>query len=79
MILDLSLPGLDGSGSAAPVAPCQARRAGLILTAPRRWAKRVSGLQSGADDYLCKPFALAEVAARLQRDPAVATANRCRS
>ena len=28
--------------------------------------ERVKGLQSGADDYLCKPFALAEVAARLQ-------------
>lgn len=38
----------------------------LILTARDALEQRVSGLQSGADDYLCKPFALAEVAARLQ-------------
>ena len=66
MILDLSLPGLDGSDLLR-----QWRRAGqdvpvLILTARDALEQRVSGLQSGADDYLCKPFALAEVAARLQ-------------
>ncbi|MEL5642219.1 quorum sensing response regulator transcription factor QseB [Serratia bockelmannii] len=66
VILDLSLPGLDGldllrqwrqAGQDVPV---------LILTARDALEQRVSGLQSGADDYLCKPFALAEVAARLQ-------------
>lgn len=65
-ILDLSLPGLDGlellrqwrqAGHDVPV---------LILTARDALEQRVSGLHSGADDYLCKPFALAEVAARLQ-------------
>lgn len=66
VILDLSLPGLDGmqllrewrrDGKDTPV---------LILTARDALEQRVSGLQAGADDYLCKPFALVEVAARLQ-------------
>lgn len=66
VVLDLSLPGIDGmdilrqwrkSGHDEPV---------LILTARDALEQRVEGLQQGADDYLCKPFALAEVAARLQ-------------
>lgn len=66
VILDLSLPEIDGldilqrwrqQGRDEPV---------LILTARDALAQRVSGLQNGADDYLCKPFALSEVAARLQ-------------
>lgn len=65
VILDLSLPGIDGldllrlwrqAGHDEPV---------LILTARDALEQRVSGLQNGADDYLCKPFALTEVAARL--------------
>lgn len=65
-ILDLSLPGVDGldilkawrrNGRTEPV---------LILTAREALEQRVEGLQLGADDYLCKPFALIEVAARLQ-------------
>jgi two-component system response regulator QseB len=38
----------------------------LILTARDALEQRVEGLQLGADDYLCKPFALIEVATRLQ-------------
>ncbi|PKH23515.1 two-component system response regulator QseB [Enterobacterales bacterium CwR94] len=66
VILDLSLPGMDGmdilrswrqAGHDEPV---------LILTARDALEQRVEGLQRGADDYLCKPFALTEVAARLQ-------------
>lgn len=65
-VLDLSLPGMDGldilrtwrqNGHDEPV---------LILTARDALEQRVAGLQQGADDYLCKPFALIEVAARLQ-------------
>ncbi|MDR2173915.1 MAG: response regulator [Burkholderiales bacterium] len=64
-ILDLSLPGLDGlkvlrewrqNGMVLPV---------LVLTARDALEQRVAGLDAGADDYLCKPFALVEVAARL--------------
>ncbi|BCG10819.1 MULTISPECIES: quorum sensing response regulator transcription factor QseB [Buttiauxella] len=66
VILDLSLPGTDGldilkywrrNGRTEPV---------LILTARETLEQRVEGLQLGADDYLCKPFALIEVATRLQ-------------
>lgn len=66
VVLDLSLPGMDGldilrswrqNGHDEPV---------LILTARDALEQRVAGLQQGADDYLCKPFALIEVAARLQ-------------
>lgn len=66
VVLDLTLPKLDGldvlqqwraNNQDVPV---------LILTARDTLDERVKGLQHGADDYLCKPFALAEVAARLQ-------------
>ena len=66
VVLDLSLPEREGleilrqwreQGADVPV---------LILTARDALDQRVQGLQLGADDYLCKPFALAEVAARLQ-------------
>ena len=64
-ILDLTLPGRDGldilkewrsQGYDLPV---------LILTARDALEQRVQGLHTGADDYVCKPFALTEVAARL--------------
>ncbi|MFQ6247224.1 quorum sensing response regulator transcription factor QseB [Yersinia enterocolitica] len=66
VILDLSLPGIDGLDIL-----CNWRRNGheepvLILTARDALEQRVTGLQQGADDYLCKPFALIEVTARLQ-------------
>jgi len=66
IILDLSLPGLGGievlrrlraRGSAVPV---------LILTANASIAGRVSGLDTGADDYLAKPFDLSELEARIR-------------
>ena len=66
VILDLGLPGTDGltilrewrcQGHKEPV---------LILTARGDVTQRIIGLDSGADDYLPKPFALAEVAARLK-------------
>ncbi|ATZ96784.1 quorum sensing response regulator transcription factor QseB [Dickeya fangzhongdai] len=66
VVLDLSLPKIDGleilrqwrqRGHDVPV---------LILTARDAIEQRVQGLQQGADDYLCKPFELTEVAARLQ-------------
>ncbi len=65
LIVDRMLPGLDGlalvgtlraGGVATPV---------LFLTAMGGIDDRVSGLNAGADDYLVKPFALAELAARV--------------
>ncbi|TYG33787.1 response regulator [Lonepinella koalarum] len=66
VVLDLTLPKMDG------LVILQQWRADnqdvpiLILTARDTLNERVTGLQRGADDYLCKPFALAEVVARLQ-------------
>ena len=66
MILDLGLP--DGDGLTALR---RWRRGGftrpvLILTARDALEERVAGLDSGADDYMVKPFALAELLARVR-------------
>lgn len=65
-LLDIGLPGVDGFGALA-----QARARGralpvLMLTARDAIEDRVRGLEGGADDYLVKPFALAELVARLR-------------
>ena len=65
-VLDLGLP--DGDGLAVLAG---ARRAGnaipiLILTARDAVEDRVAGLNAGADDYLTKPFAMAELVARIK-------------
>jgi DNA-binding response OmpR family regulator len=65
-VLDIGLPGIDGfevvrrlraRGSAMPV---------LLLTARDAVEDRVRGLETGADDYLVKPFATAELVARIR-------------
>lgn len=66
ILLDLILPGMDGitlcrrlreeSGKQTPV---------LVLTARDSLEDKITGLEAGADDYLVKPFALREVAARV--------------
>lgn len=66
VILDLGLPDKDGATLLT-----QWRRRGLsnpvlILTARDALADRINGLDSGADDYLVKPFALAELQARVR-------------
>ncbi|AGH72482.1 two-component system response regulator PmrA [Edwardsiella piscicida] len=66
IILDLGLPGMDGASALR-----QWRREGidapvLILTARDTVSDRVGGLDAGADDYLVKPFALAELLARVR-------------
>lgn len=66
IVLDLGLP--DGSGMDL----CRALRAEgdrtpiLMLTAQGAVARRVEGLESGADDFLAKPFAVAELRARVR-------------
>jgi DNA-binding response OmpR family regulator len=66
IVLDLRLPGKDGldflrdlrgHGNAVPV---------IVLTARGSVDERVTGLDSGADDYLVKPFAFAELLARIK-------------
>jgi two-component system, OmpR family, response regulator len=66
IVLDIMLPGIDG------IETCRRLRADgvwtpvLMLTARGRLTDRVAGLDSGADDYLAKPFELAELMARLR-------------
>jgi len=66
ILLDVRLPGMSGvqvcrelrqQGTEAPV---------LMLTAPGLVERRVEGLDAGADDYLTKPFVLAELLARVR-------------
>ena len=66
VILDIGLPRIDGlsvlrhwreAGVAVPV---------LMLTARGSWHEKVQGIDSGADDYLSKPFQIEEVLARLR-------------
>ena len=63
MILDLTLPGMDGRDILREWREKGQREPVLILTARDALAERVEGLRLGADDYLCKPFALIEVCA----------------
>ncbi len=66
VVLDLNLP--DGSGlTALRAARARGdRTAVVVLTARNRTDERIAGLDAGADDYLGKPFELAELAARLR-------------
>lgn len=66
MILDIMMPGMDGievlkrlreNGVDTPV---------LLLTARSQISDRITGLDSGADDYLTKPFAMGELLARIR-------------
>ncbi len=66
VLLDLNLP--DGSGLAVlrEARARSDRTPVLVLTARNRTDERIAGLDAGADDYLGKPFDLAEVEARLR-------------
>ena len=66
IVLDLGLPGIDGltllrgwreAGIGTPV---------LVLTARASWHDKVQGIDSGADDYLAKPFRMEELLARVR-------------
>jgi two-component system, OmpR family, response regulator len=66
VVLDLGLPGMDGltllqqwrdAGVTTPV---------LVLTARTSWHEKVVGIDTGADDYVTKPFQIEEVLARLR-------------
>ncbi|MDG6231280.1 response regulator [Glaesserella parasuis] len=66
VVLDLTLPKMDGLEVLQSWRRANQDVPVLILTARDTLDERIMGLQRGADDYLCKPFALAEVVARLQ-------------
>ena len=65
-LLDLSLPGLDGLQVLAQARAEGLRTPVLILTARGTVGDRILGLNTGADDYLAKPFDLDELEARVR-------------
>jgi DNA-binding response OmpR family regulator len=65
IILDSMLPGMDGLSLLAALRT-KKQTPVLMLTALGKVEDRVNGLQTGADDYLVKPFAFSELIARIQ-------------
>ena len=66
IVLDVMLPGLSGFDACRQLRERGVWSPVLMLTAREGVGDRVRGLDSGADDYLVKPFALAELHARLR-------------
>ena len=66
VVLDLMLPGRSGAQVLREIRVRKPSLPVLILSAKDSIEERVAGLDAGADDYLAKPFALAELSARLR-------------
>lgn len=66
VVLDLNLPRMDGMSVLKSLRKRKDSTPVLVLTARDGVTERVAGLDSGADDFVCKPFDLAEVCARLR-------------
>ncbi len=66
LLLDLGLPGLDGIDIIKKLRNSNNNLPILVISARDRLDQRILGLDVGADDYLCKPFELDEVIARIQ-------------
>ena len=66
IVLDVGLPGIDGFETCRRLRSQSVWAPVLILTARDAIVDRVAGLDGGADDYLTKPFSLAELLARLR-------------
>ena len=66
VVLDLMLPGRSGFQVLRDIRARRATSPVLILTARDAVEERIAGLDAGADDYMAKPFALAELSARLR-------------
>jgi two-component system OmpR family response regulator len=66
IVLDLMLPGVDGLSILRQLRAERRRARVLVLTAKDSVDDRVKGLELGADDYMVKPFAFAELLARVR-------------
>jgi len=66
ILLDLGLPEIDGMGVLTAIRDAKIDTPVLILTARDQLKDRIAGLDSGADDYVVKPFELGEVFARMR-------------
>lgn len=66
ILLDLSLPGMDGLEICRKLRDMNQNTIIMMLTARGRLADKVSGLDTGADDYIVKPFDFPELLARMR-------------
>ncbi len=66
LVVDRMLPGLDGLSIVRSLRAADRRTPVLVLSALGEVDDRVEGLRAGGDDYLVKPFAFAELSARLE-------------
>lgn len=66
IVLDINLPGMDGTEVLANLRRRGDTRPVLLLTARAETEDRIAGLDAGADDYLVKPFEMAELEARIR-------------
>jgi two-component system OmpR family response regulator len=66
LVLDVNLPGIDGFEACRRLRDRQVRTPVLMLTARDAVEDRITGLDTGADDYLVKPFDFGELLARLR-------------
>ncbi|WP_263588477.1 response regulator transcription factor [Sphingopyxis sp. GC21] len=66
LVVDRMLPGIDGLSLVSDLRSRQIAAPVLLLTALGSVGDRVEGLEGGADDYLVKPFAIAELMARVE-------------
>ena len=66
IVLDLNLPTLDGFGVLSKLREVHCPSRVIILTARGEVESRIRGLNSGADDYLAKPFSMDELVARVE-------------
>lgn len=66
IILDIMLPGIDGIEVLKKIRAKKLKTPVLLLTAKNTVEDKVTGLDSGADDYLTKPFSLEELSARMR-------------
>ena len=66
MILDIMMPVMDGIEALKEIREGGNYTPALFLTAKAEIEDRVAGLEAGADDYLVKPFSMAELVARIQ-------------
>jgi two-component system OmpR family response regulator len=66
VILDIGLPKMDGISVLQQWRQAERKMPVIILTARDRWSEKVAGMDAGADDYLAKPFHMAELLARVR-------------
>jgi two-component system, OmpR family, response regulator len=66
LVVDRMLPGMDGLALISALRAAEVKTPALILSALGAVDDRVKGLRAGGDDYLVKPFAFAELLARLE-------------